>query len=205
MAGLKLETIVTGAIANNCYIVYSDETKKSFLIDCTSPVLPIKEFLQKNKLTLDFIALTHGHFDHIDGLSEFDVPFYIHSQDQPFLKEGKFNGSVFFCSDIITVAREPFLYEKSQLSFEGHPLEIIHTPGHTPGSVCIRLDNWLFSGDTLFNRSVGRTDAPLGSERDILNSIHKKLLVLPDKILVYPGHGFSTTIGEERAENPFLI
>ncbi len=203
MAELKLKAIVIGSLSNNCYLIYSDKTKKSFLIDCSDPVSPIKEFLKENKLTLDFIALTHGHFDHIGGLSEFDVPFYIHAQDKDFLSQTKLNGSAFFSASII-VEQEPFLYEKSALFFEGHALDIIHTPGHTPGSVSLKLGDWLFSGDTLFNHSIGRTDIPLASETVLLDSIREKLIILPDNTIVYPGHGSLTTIGEEKTQNPFL-
>jgi hydroxyacylglutathione hydrolase len=203
MVELKLKVIVTGDLSNNCYLVCDNAGKKCFLVDCASPSLPIKDFLKNNQLELAFIALTHAHFDHIGGLSDFDVPFYVHQEDREYLKEAKLNGSAFFSSSL-TVERQPLFYGSEPLTFQGHSIEVIPTPGHTPGSVSLKIDNWLFSGDALFYRSIGITDIPRASGPLLLDSIKEKLFVLPDETLVYPGHGPSTSVGQEKAHNPFF-
>ena len=128
----------------------------------------------------------------------------MHQDDHQFLKDIAINGSAFFGSSIM-VQREAKLYKDSQpFFFDKYPIEVIHTPGHTPGGVSLKLGNWLFSGDTLFLDSVGRTDIPLASGEQIIKSIKEKLLVLPPDTIVYPGHGASTTIAREIKSNPFL-
>ena len=204
MAGLRLKVFVTGPLSNNCYLVFDEQSKKGFLIDCPAPVGPMQEFIAGNQLTILFIALTHAHFDHIAGLADVRYPFYLHSEDHSFLTNPELNGSVFFEPRLI-VSGQPRQYsETDALSFEGHGIEVIHTPGHTPGSVSLKLGKWLFSGDTLFCHSVGRTDIPKASEAQLLASIHQKLLSLPAETEVYPGHGPATTIGQEKEGNPFL-
>lgn len=201
---LELKSFVLGELENNCYLVFDEQTKNAFLIDASRPCAKIKKFIAEKKLALKFIIFTHGHFDHISGYSEFDVPFYVHPQDDEFLRDPRINASL-FCGAPITLDKTPILFEdKVPLKFEGYEIEVIHTPGHTPGSVCFYLNDWLFSGDTLFYHSIGRTDIPLASSEDILNSIKQKLLILPEDTKVYPGHGAVTTIGREKTNNPFL-
>jgi glyoxylase-like metal-dependent hydrolase (beta-lactamase superfamily II) len=204
MAKLDLKTFVLGELANNCYLIFNRESKNSFVIDCPLPTQELDKFIRENNLEISFIALTHGHFDHISGLDNYSVPFYVHKKDILFLKDSRFNGSLFFSSPI-TVKREPLVYEeKNPLYFEKERIEIIHTPGHTPGSVTLKLNNWIFTGDALFYDSIGRTDVPFGSSAELIKAIRRKILTLPPEIIVYPGHGPSTTVGREKADNPFL-
>ena len=204
MDGLSLKTFCLGDLFNNCYLVFHDRSKKGFIIDSPAPTNEIKDFIRSQSLEIDFIALTHAHFDHIRGLVSYSLPFYLHREDFPLLKDPQLNGSVFFTSPVV-IENEPRLYKDDEpLYFQNYPIEIIHTPGHTPGSVSLKLGKWLFSGDTLFSDSIGRTDIPLASQDLIIKSIKEKLLVLPSGMVVYPGHGQPTTIAREAKENPFL-
>lgn len=205
MANLSLRIFALGELYTNCYIVYDKESRRAFIVDAPSPSWEVVDFISKEKLNIEFIALTHGHFDHIGALCEMSFPFYVHKEDIQLLKNSDLNGSTFFSSSI-KVGKEPalFLEEDKPIVFGNSKIEIIHTPGHTPGSVCIKIEKWLFSGDTLFFGSIGRTDAPLGSYESLLRSIRAKILVLSGDTVVYPGHGESSTIKEEIVSNPFL-
>lgn len=204
MDGLTLKTFVCGQLSNNCYLIFDNQTKKAFIVDCPVVSSDLNNFIKSRKLEVLFIALTHGHFDHIGGLDDCKYPFYIHSQDLKFLTDSRLNGSEFYeCP--FAVKRKPEIYQSATLNFDKHRIEIIHTPGHTPGSVSLKINDWLFSGDALFFNSVGRTDIALASHEQLIEAIKSRLLVLDDKALVYPGHGPATTIGREKEQNPFLI
>jgi glyoxylase-like metal-dependent hydrolase (beta-lactamase superfamily II) len=204
MDGLDLKVFVLGDLFTNCYLIFNKENKKGFLIDAPGNTEKVRNFIEKNELNILFLILTHGHFDHIEDVDKFSQPFYIHKEDIPFLKNADINGSMFFSSPI-TVGRDPIvLREGVALDFGGFPVEVIHTPGHTPGSVSLKLDKWLFSGDTLFFNSVGRTDVPLASQASLIKSIKEKIFVLSPDTVIYPGHGPSTTVEREAEFNPFL-
>ena len=204
MDELTLKTFVSGPLFNNCYLIINQDRKKGCLIDSPWDSREVVDFIKDQKIELVFILLTHAHFDHIHGLNDFKSPFYVHREDKPLLSNSQINGSSFFGS-AVTVSKEANLYNQKQpLDFNGQKIEVIHTPGHTPGSTCLKIGDWLFSGDTLFFDSVGRTDVPLGSSEALINSLHEKVMILPDATVVYPGHGFSTTIGREKKHNPFL-
>lgn len=128
----------------------------------------------------------------------------MHSEDAKFLKNPDLNGSRFFGTPF-SIKKEPNIYDKSGiLEFEDHKIKILHTPGHTPGSVSLLINNRLFSGDVLFSNSIGRTDFPLASHEQLISAIKEKILTLPDDTIVHPGHGLSTTVGREKEGNPFL-
>jgi len=204
MDELSIKTFCIGDLFNNCYLIFDNKSKKAFIVDSPAPADEIINFIQSQNLNIEFIVLTHAHFDHIGGLDSLSFPFYIHQDDLQLLKDPQVNGSAFFNSSIV-VGKKPRLYKENEpLYFNSYPIEVIHTPGHTPGSVSLKLNDWLFSGDTLFFDSIGRTDIPLASQDRIIKSIKEKLLVLPSNTIVYPGHGEATTIAREAKLNPFL-
>ena len=203
MDELILKTFISGPLLNNCYLVFSPGTKSGCLIDSPWDYQEAKNFVKKDSIEIRFLLLTHGHFDHIQTLGYFDCPIFIHREDKEMLENPQLNGSSFF-QQPLSMPKKVNLYGERPIDFSGHAIEVIHTPGHTPGSVCLKINKWLFSGDTLFFDSIGRTDIPGASEDKIKRSIEKKLLTLPEDTLVYPGHGQKTTIGREKKHNPFI-
>lgn len=204
MDDLTLKIFVLGDIANNCYLIFDKNSKKGFIIDCPEPWTQVSKFIQNQNLEILFIALTHAHFDHIGGLGSNNFPFYIHKDDASFLSDSKLNGSAFFTTPL-KITRNYNLYNDTpDLNFNGIPIEVIHTPGHTPGSVSLKFGKWLFSGDAVFFNSIGRTDIPLASQEVLIKSIKENILALPSTTIIYPGHGPSTTVEHEKKSNPFL-
>lgn len=203
-----LERVCVGPFQTNCYILGSSFHRKAILIDPGADYKAIKNRLDKKGLKPTFIINTHGHIDHIGADEEFDLPIYIHSQDVDLLKDVELNLSKFFAVSL-TVDSDVYTLSDNQDIYLGQiHLKVIHTPGHTPGGICLLLlapeDKFLFSGDTLFCSGIGRTDIPKGNEFLLIKSIKERLFCLEDDIIVYPGHGPETTIGREKRENLFL-
>ncbi|MCF7869531.1 MAG: MBL fold metallo-hydrolase [Candidatus Omnitrophica bacterium] len=203
MVKLDLKVFPSGPLDTNNYLLFNKQSRKACIIDLSSSSGQLFDFLRKEKIKVDFVLLTHAHFDHIGGLRNTDFPFYLHKKDLVLLSDPEKNGSFFF-TDLIAVERKPHIYKES-LNFSGLKIDVIHTPGHTPGSVSLKLDNWLFSGDTLFRQAIGRTDIPLASGEELIKSIKEKILILPNETIVYPGHGPSTILGQEKETNSFLV
>ncbi|MFA5114497.1 MAG: MBL fold metallo-hydrolase [Candidatus Omnitrophota bacterium] len=204
-----LETVTVGPYQVNCYILAEAPGAGAVIIDPGGNEDMIRRALSKHRLKAQAVINTHGHFDHIGCDDAFDVPVYIHRLDEALLKDSKLNLSYFFS--------EPYTVGKATIKTVGDGdcieigairLEVIATPGHSAGGICLLLnkpgDNMLFSGDTLFFHGIGRTDFPGAKEDDLIMSIKEKLLGLREDTLVYPGHGPSSTIGKEKAGNPFL-
>jgi glyoxylase-like metal-dependent hydrolase (beta-lactamase superfamily II) len=189
----------------NCYIVADVPTGEACIIDPGAEPNRIKECLRSNNFTPNFIINTHGHGDHIAANGAFDVPILIHRLDAEFLKDPVKNMSKFFIFSVTSPKASRLLEDGEVLTVGDLSLSIMHTPGHTPGSVSIGINGIVFTGDALFEGSIGRTDFPYGDEAALLRSIKEKLLTLSDDTIVYPGHGGSSTIGTERKDNPFLI
>lgn len=204
-----LDTVCVGALQVNCYILSMGDNRQAIIIDPGEQMNKIKEALDKHKLTPAVIINTHGHIDHIGCDDEFGLPIYIHRDDVPMLSDPVLNFSNFFNVSFRVKSRAKTLDDKSRIVLDEIELEVIHTPGHTRGGICLLLkkpvNKILFSGDTLFYESVGRTDIAKASTTSLMKSIKEKLLVLPDDTVVYPGHGPSSTIGHEKKYNPFLI
>lgn len=205
---MKVIRMESGKFASNCYLVYEENSKESIVID---PGLEASEVIAKVKeldLKPKYIILTHGHVDHIMGVKGikeyFNIPVAIHKQDKNMLENSAKNLSDAFRVDSIEIEPDILLEEGNKLYFGELSMNIIHTPGHTPGGITINIENALFTGDTLFAGSIGRTDFAGGSFEDIINAIKNKLLIYPDDTLVYSGHGSSTTIKAEKDNNPFL-
>jgi glyoxylase-like metal-dependent hydrolase (beta-lactamase superfamily II) len=196
---------VVGPLGVNCYVVADPDTKDACVIDPGADGDKIKRFIDKNGLKLKFIINTHGHGDHIASNKELGAPVYIHAADKDCLTDPKKNMSAgIFMFDIVSPEAARLLKDGESISLGSLEMKVLHTPGHTRGSISLVLDNVIFTGDTLFHGGVGRSDLPGGDEDEILSSIREKLLTFEDDIIVYPGHGGPSTIGEERKNNPFL-
>jgi len=200
-----IKRFVAGPLETNSYLVWDPSTSDACLVDAGGDAEKIKDFIEENGLHLDFIINTHGHGDHIVANSDFRAPVYIHEMDKDFLLDPGKNLSGAFLFPFVSPAASRILKDGDTVKLGTLTMEIIHTPGHTPGSISIALDDVVFTGDTLFAGGVGRTDFEYGSESSLLRSIKEKLMPLADDIIIYPGHGDESTIGEERDSNPFIL
>ncbi len=201
---MEIHKIVLGPLDTNCYVLYDKKTLDACIIDPGYEANKIKAFISKNKLNAKFIINTHGHIDHISADGAFEIPIYIHKLEVDFLKNPSKNLSQFFGVDIILNNKIIPLNDGDIINIGSETLQVIHTPGHTPGGISLKGNGYVFTGDTLFCGSIGRTDFPLSSEKDIFDSIKNKLFKLDDNTIVYPGHGPDCTIGNERDTNPFI-
>jgi len=204
-----LKNFVLGPIENNNYLLIDDSTKEAVLFDCTEFSEEIDNTIKQYGAKLKYILLTHGHFDHILGVNDFrnkypDCKVLVHEADKPMLENIKEFASRFGFGVCEVQKADGFLKDGDIIEFAGKKIKVIHTPGHTLGCVCYLIDDMLFSGDTLFYESVGRTDLPGGSFEQIKSSIEEKLFTLDENIKVYPGHGCETTIGHEKINNKFM-
>lgn len=204
-----IEGIRTPGMGTNCYLISCQDTRKALLIDPGAGARGILEWIKQKDVEVIGILLTHGHYDHIGALEEvreaLDVNLYIHQNDAEMIQDPQKNLSVYSGRKIaINKAADVLLKEDDIIQIGNLTYTVIHTPGHTPGCICLIGPDGLISGDTLFYRSVGRTDFPGGSMQSILESINGKLMKLDDKIKVFPGHESMTTIGEERQYNPYI-
>lgn len=199
-----LERIVVGSMEVNCYILGSEKSQEAVVIDPGDDYLKIKEVVDKLKLIPKFIINTHGHMDHIGADDKFNLPIYIHKLDRECLVNPFKNLSAMFGVAYSVKSEIRLLEDADTISIDNFDLKIMHTPGHTQGSICINVNDIIFTGDTLFLGGVGRTDFPGSSEGKLFDSIRKKLLVFNDETIIYPGHGPDSTIGREKERNPFL-
>lgn len=203
-----LKKLPVGRSSTNCYIVADDATKEAAVIDPAADFDVIKGFINENNLKVKYILLTHGHGDHILALSQMreytKAPVGIHEDDEAMLSDANLNYSFMFASDAVQEKSDFYLKDGEVLKLGQSEMKILHTPGHTMGSIGILFGKDLMSGDTLFDRGIGRTDLPGGDYESILDSIKTKLFTLPEDLAVHPGHGSSTTIGKEKKNNPFF-
>lgn len=203
-----VKCIPVGALGANCYLIGCEETKEAAVIDPGGDVQVIVAELKKMGLKAKYIINTHGHIDHIAGDDELreatGAKLMIHELDAPMLVESKGNLSGMVGRSVEFKPADTLLTEGDVIEVGKVKLEVFHTPGHTRGGICLLTQGTVFTGDTLFNESIGRTDFPGGSYDAIINSIKTKLMPLPDETAVYPGHMGASTIGYERKHNPFL-
>ncbi len=203
-----VERIIVGALATNCYIIACDGSTKAAVIDPGADGPVILEKLEQLDLQVELIINTHGHYDHTGADSELmkaqPVPVYIGAEDLNMLNDSSANLALFIGARDIRVESARSLREDQVLNLDDLEIRVIETPGHTRGSISLLIEDRLFTGDLLFQGSVGRTDFPGSSYSDLMMSLNK-ISHLPDSTLVYPGHGPATVLGEEKQTNPFLM
>lgn len=206
---MKIISLVLGPVGTNCYMLINETTKETIIIDPADNVTAINQKLKMEELTPVAILLTHGHFDHImaakDIAIEYNILIHAFYEERDLLGDSKLNAGYLIRTNFTLAPHKEFM-DNEILQLAGMELLVIHTPGHTQGSVCFyhKESQSLITGDTLFRESVGRTDLPTGDSITIQKSISERLLGLNDEVKVYPGHGTTTTIGHEKMYNPFL-
>ena len=209
LENMRIKTMVVGAVATNCYIVVNDETNETLIVDPGDGAKQIEEYIEKNNLMPKAILLTHAHFDHIGAVQplskRYSLPVYMSEEEvtvaeNPGLNLSGMLGASYGIKPTHTIK------DNEELSLAGFNIRAILTPGHTKGGMCFYFesDAVLFSGDTLFYESVGRTDFPGGHMGQLIRGIKEKLFILPDNVMVYPGHDMPTDIGHEKQYNLFI-
>ena len=201
---MRIDTITVGEMGVNCYVLSSKITKNAILIDPGDDYPRIRALLAQQKLKPQFIVHTHGHIDHIGADNEFNLPAYAHRLDVELLRDPQRNLSNFLSVPFKVELDIRPVEDLEIITLDDLNLQVIHTPGHTPGGICLKSGKVVFTGDTLFAGGIGRTDFPGASEEQLLKSIQDKLLNIADETVIYPGHGPASTIGKERKTNPFL-
>ncbi|RJX27738.1 MAG: MBL fold metallo-hydrolase [Dethiobacter sp.] len=204
---MLLERIEVGPFISNCYLVACPETREAVIIDPGAEGKFIIKRVRELGLKVKYIINTHAHIDHVgangDVKDAFNVPILVHSADLPLYRSPQASTALFMGQGQ-TALPDQTLQEGDVLEVGTLKIKVLETPGHTPGGITLDINGVLFSGDTLFAGSIGRTDFPGGSYRQIIKSIKDKILIYPDDTEVFPGHGPPTTVGDERRYNPFL-
>jgi len=203
-----IRSFTAGLFRVNCYLIGCEKTRRAALIDPGDSGPDLLEQLELDSWQVDGIYLTHGHVDHIGAVAEVKeatgARVFVGAGDALLIKGAALQARLFGLSQPTAFRPDQLLRDNDQISVGEISGRVIATPGHSPGSVCYLFDGHLFAGDTLFCGSVGRTDLPGGSHEQLMESIRNRLLVFPDQVIVHPGHGSETTLGEERRSNPFL-
>jgi glyoxylase-like metal-dependent hydrolase (beta-lactamase superfamily II) len=203
-----IKRLVVGSLSANCYVVGSEAGGEGMVIDPGGNTEEIYRAISDAALEIKIIVLTHGHSDHIAALYDIQdrtgAEVDIHTADADFLEGRGSYSDQFGISYKTPHPPDRLLHEGDTLEIRGLSFTVIHTPGHTPGSICLLSGDKIFTGDTLFRRGMGTTLMPGSSRRQLLESIRTRLMVLPDETIVYPGHGRETTIGAERRDNPYV-
>lgn len=209
MGKLVIKMLQVGAVCTNCYVAYHKDTKEGFVVDPGDEAGRIKSVIDAEGVEVKAILLTHGHFDHAGGVEAlrtyYPVPVYAHEKEKETMEDMSLNLCGMIGKREVYHATD-FVKDGDIIEIAGFQIKILFTPGHTIGGVCyyIEKEQTLFSGDSLFCQSIGRTDFPRGSMSDLIRSVKEKLLVLPDYVNVYPGHNELTTIGDEKCYNPYM-
>ena len=206
--GIELRRFTLGPFAENCYLLVGPSGRKAALVDPGIGSEPLLKEIEAHGLDLEWIVNTHGHLDHVAGNAFFktstDARLIIHPDDAPMLSQMSVQARFFGLEAESSPPPDAHFVEGEPFRFDGAAIEVIHTPGHSPGGVCLRFGERMLVGDTLFRGSIGRTDLPGGSADQLIASIRLKLFRLPAETVCYPGHGPETTLVEERTNNPFV-
>ncbi|MEM0313812.1 MAG: MBL fold metallo-hydrolase [Candidatus Bathyarchaeia archaeon] len=208
---MKIKMFIVGRLLTNCYVASCPRTGEAVIIDPGTETggefQQIIQYVNQNSLKPIFTVNTHGHPDHITGnrmiKETFSTPILIHEGDAHMLEEPGRRLARAYGFNLNTLPADRLLHDGEEIKFGDQALKVLHTPGHTPGSICLLGEKAIFTGDTLFAGSIGRVDFPESSETEMRKSL-EKIKALPDHLEAYPGHGPSTTIGEEKHTNPFL-
>ena len=205
---MEILRLAAGIYAANCYIVYSTSTMEGVIIDPGGDADEILKIINEHNLIIKYIILTHGHADHIGALNDlkekYNVDIMIHEDDSEMLKDADINLSSSMPMKTVEVKADRLLKDGDKIAIGDKEMLVLHTPGHTKGGICLKIDDSIITGDTIFHGSIGRTDLYGGDFDSIIDSIKSKILIYHDLIVLYPGHGAPSTIGYERIRNPYL-
>lgn len=209
MPNIILKQFTLGPIENNNFLLMDEDSKEAVLIDCTQKSDVIDNALKEYGATLKYVLLTHGHFDHILGINDTkkaypDCKVLVHEADKTLMDNVNDSAIKFGLYNVEIQKVDEFVKDNEIIKLGENDIKVIYTPGHTQGCVCYLIADMLFSGDTLFYESVGRTDLVGGNFNQLKSSIQEKLFTLDGNIKVYPGHGWATTIEHEKINNQFL-
>lgn len=211
MSDFQIQVVPVTPFQQNCSIAYSEATKRGVVVDPGGDVAVIREVIEKAGITVDYILLTHGHIDHAGGAAELAEALGVevigpHAADQPLLDALEAQGQKWGMDGVRRVTPNRHLAEGETIEIAGVPFGVLHCPGHSPGSVVLFAPSlkFAFMGDVLFQGSVGRTDLPGGSHETLIDAIKSKILPLGDDVAFLPGHGPGSTVGQEKATNPFI-
>ena len=202
-----LEKIVESRMGENTYVVGDESTKKCIVVDPGANFIDIMNFVKRKNLSIEYIVLTHGHGDHITNVLKLkeatNAQVVAHQDEREILLDKKKNLSASLPSNTVELDADIYVKDNDTLKVGDMKLKFIHTPGHTPGSMCIKIDKHMLTGDTLFAGSIGRTDFYGGDYKQIMKSL-RKLAKYDDNAVIYPGHGPTSTIGAEKRMNPSM-
>jgi len=205
---VKFKHLAVGPLMSNCYIIACKQTREAAVIDPGDEADNILIAISEFKSRLKYILNTHGHFDHVGANARLKqvtgASILIHEEDAPMLNIVSSSAGAWGMSSVDSPPPDQTIKEGDIIDVGQIKLKVIHTPGHSPGGVSFLTDNIVFVGDTLFAGSIGRTDFPGGNYNTLITSVKNKLFVLDDNVVVYPGHGPETTIGNEKSTNPFF-
>lgn len=205
---MKIYAFTIGDFAVNNYLVHDDNSRQAVLVDAGYDPEPILHKIDELKLDLKYVINTHGHGDHIAGnrkvIDKTGAQMFIHEKDLPYLTDSHLNLSAYVGMQVDSPLPDRLLREGDIIELDDLKLKVLHTPGHTPGHISLVGEHCAFVGDVIFQGSVGRTDFPGSSSRDLIQSIRSKIYTLSDDTILYPGHGPQTRVGDEKASNPFV-